>query len=116
MSGLVPGRAMGDPGRLPDAAQLERDLTREERRSRWAVRAAQWRARELAEIVFGGVTRSSLIGMRLGGAARGLLQLDVPFEDLDTHRAREARFLAAAGADPVLSQVPLVYVIGPAAG
>ena len=47
------------------------------------------------------------------GPARGLLVLSVPFEDLERHRELEARFLAAAGADPVLTQVPLVYVFGP---
>jgi hypothetical protein len=54
-----------------------------------------------------------LTGMRRGGDMRGLLRLDVPFDDLDVHRDREARFMAAVSTDPLLSTVPLVYVIGP---
>jgi hypothetical protein len=37
----------------------------------------------------------------------------VPFQDLNVHRAREARFMAAVEMDPLLANVPLVYVIGP---
>jgi len=44
---------------------------------------------------------------------RGLLRLDVPFDDLTKHRDREARFMAAVSIDPLLSAVPLLYVIGP---
>ena len=84
-----------------------------QRRARWEVRAAQWRARELAELVFGGVSRMGLSGLRGAGAMRGLLRLDVPFEDLHVHRASEARFMAAVEMDPLLANVPLVYVIGP---
>ncbi len=51
-------------------------------------------------------------GLRPSGEARGLLVLGVPFRDIETHRVREARFMAAAHADPILSQVPLVYVFG----
>jgi hypothetical protein len=91
----------------------QRPLTDAERRARWEVRAAQWRARELAEIVFGRVTESALVGAKAGGTLRGLLRLRVPFGDLRQHRAREARFMAAVAADPVLAHVRLVYVIGP---
>ena len=76
------------------------------------MRAAEWRARELAETVFGRVAGASLLGLRLGGELRGLLHLEVPFVDLDVHRDRERRFLAAAADDPILTQVPLVYVFG----
>ena len=92
---------------------LQRPLSLAERRVRWEVRAAQWRAREIAEIVFGGVAASSLIGIRSQGPLRGLLELEVPFECLDSHREREARFMAAAQADPVLARVPLVFVFAP---
>ena len=113
MSPFLPAKGRGVPID-PDHPQLiERTLDREERRARWAVRAAQWRARELAEAVFGSVGESSLHGMRPMGPARGLLVLSVPFEDLDRHRELEERFLAAADADPVLTQVPLVYIFGP---
>ena len=97
-----------------DHARLqERPLSQAERRSRWEVRAAQWRARELADLVFGSVTRMQLSGLRPDGLLRGLLRLDVPFTDLEVHRDREARFLAAVASDQLLTQIPLVYVIGP---
>lgn len=106
-------------GRLPEpeyARLLQRPQSLEEQRASWEVRAAQWRARELAEVVFGGVARSSLLGIRSHGALRGMLRLDVPFSDLGTHREREARFLAAVDADPVLSRIRLVYVLAPLVG
>lgn len=92
---------------------LQRPHAPAERRARWEVRAAQWRARALAEAVFGGVTDMALTGMRPDGALRGMLRLDVPFEDMETHRAREARFLSAVALDPLLNHIPLLYVIGP---
>lgn len=91
---------------------LERSLDRDEQRARWEVRTAQWRARELAEAVFGSVAESSVRALRPAGAARGLMVLRVPFQSLSEHRDREARFMAAAERDPVLSAVPLVYVFG----
>ena len=54
-----------------------------------------------------------MISMYHRGDMRGLLRLEVPFDDLEVHRAREARFMAAVSMDPLLSTVPLVYVIGP---
>src|SRR5690606_132988 len=86
-------------------------LDRVRAQRRWGPRAAQWRARALGEVVFGGDVEARLAGQG-GGAFRGLLHLDVPFEDLDRHREREALFLAAAGRDPVLAGVPFVYVFG----
>lgn len=113
MSAFLPPSGHGPSGEPDHPKLLQRDLEVDELRARWAVRAAQWRARELAEAVFGDGVESSLVGMRPAGPARGLLLLDVPFRDVETHRAGEARFLAAADDDPVLSQVPLVYVFGP---
>jgi len=43
-----------------------------------------------------------------------MLRLDVPFVDLADHAEREARFLAFVAIDPVLAEVPLLYIIGPA--
>ena len=102
-----PGPSLPEPEH-PRLLQGPRSLA--ERRARWEVRAAQWRARELAEIVFGGVRGSSMVGPRSHGALRGLLELEVPFESLEAHQEREGRFVAAAAADPVLARVPLVYV------
>lgn len=90
---------------------LQRPHSVAERRARFEVRAAQWRARELAEIVFGGVAESSLMNLRPHGTLRGLLRLSVPFVDLAVYRDREARFLAAVETDPVLSRIRLLYVI-----
>jgi hypothetical protein len=83
---------------------------------RWEARAAQWRARELAEIVFGGEVVARLSGRAGRAPFRGLLHLDVPFRDLDTHRALEAVFLSSASRDPVLGRIPLVFVLGPRGG
>lgn len=113
MTFFLPPSASG-PGPEPDHPKLrQRPLSIEEHRSRWEVRAAQWRAHELAQAVFGRVGRSSVLGLRVGGGVRGLLHLEVPFADLDEHREREAIFLASAAEDPILSRVPLIYVVGP---
>jgi hypothetical protein len=112
---LPPGARGGLPE--PEHPSLQqRPLSESERRARWEVRAAQWRARAIAEAVFGRVAESSLLGAKAGGALRGLLRLSVPFAGLHQHREREARFLAAVEADPVLARVRLVYVIGPSVG
>ena len=79
----------------------------------WSVRTAQWRARELAEAIFGDAVAAQLMGASQRGAFRGMLHLHVPFFDLDVHRARESRFAACAAADPVLSQVSFVFVFHP---
>jgi len=113
MSTFLPRTAMWEEDNRPYPAQLERSLLQEERIQRWQVRAAQWRARELAEAVFGIGVHMSLVSLRHWGMLRGLLRLDVPFEDLDSHLNREATFMAAVRRDPLLTRVPLVYVIGP---
>ena len=114
MSGVLPRKAGGVADEVEHPRLIQGDLDRAEAQARWAVRAAQWRARELAEAVFGEGVEARLRGLRTAGPARGLLTLAVPFADLDTHRTQEARFMAAAHDDPVLSRVPLVYVFGPA--
>ena len=82
----------------------------EEARRRWEGRAAQWRARALAEALFQGEVRATLQGHRVRGAFHGMLHLEVPFEDLANHRGREAAFLACAARDDVLAQVPLIFI------
>ena len=114
---LLPTPARAGHGADPDHPRLhQRPLSVEEVRARWEVRAAQWRARELAESVFGEVSESALVSLRPWGQLRGLLRLRVPFSDLAGFREREARFLAAAESDAVLSRVPLVYVFAPDGG
>jgi hypothetical protein len=87
----------------------------EEARLRWETRTAQWRARELAESIFGGEVTARLSGHTARSTFRGLLHLDVPFTSLERHRSLETIFLAVAARDPVLSRVPLVFVLGPGA-
>lgn len=79
----------------------------------WRVRSAQWRARVLAEAVFGAGVRTHLSGRGGHESFRGLLTLTVPFRALEDHRYRESLFLAWASQDAVLSRVPLVYVFCP---
>lgn len=112
MSAFLPSRASGVFDDRDDPRLQQRPLTPAEQRARWEVRAAQWRARELAEDVFGDVTDMSLTGMRADGILRGLMRLDVPFDDLGEHEARQERFMAAAARDPLLASVRLVYVFG----
>lgn len=113
MNPLLPPRPSGrDVPESPDSS-LGQILTEQERVARWEVRAAQYRAHELALEAFGGPVRTHLMGLRTRGAMRGLLEMGVPFRDLPGHRVREARFLAAVGSDPLLARVPLVYVLGP---
>ena len=80
-------------------------------RSRWETRAAQWRAHELAEQVFGGEVTTRLTGRLPGASFRGLLHLAVPFRDLESHRTLEAAFLACAARDDLLASVPFVFVL-----
>lgn len=95
------------------------DLTRDVRESRyrWMLQSARWRARELAETIFGRAVPSRLEGVRGSGARalafHGLLRLRVPFGGLEQHRRRERLFTASAAEDPVLSRVPLVYLFDP---
>jgi hypothetical protein len=113
MSELIPGPPTPFVPEPEHAARQIDALTREERLRRWEVRAAQWRACELAVETFGEGVEASLVSLRTTGPLRGLLRLDVPFDSLPDHRTREAAFLASVGSDALLSQVPLVYVLGP---
>jgi hypothetical protein len=69
---------------------------------RWQARAAQWRARALAEVVFEGDVDACLAGQGVRG----------PFRGFGEHREREGRFLAAAGRDPLLTRIPFLFVFG----
>jgi hypothetical protein len=95
-------------------ATVDPTLARVHERDRWEARAAQWRARALAEAVFGGEVDARLSGHTTQGPFRGLLHLRVPFTGLAEHRAREAAFTDAAARDPVLARVWFLYVFGPA--
>lgn len=110
MSGFVPSRPRGEGSRDEPTTLFDPRLQEAWQEQRWELRAAQWRAFALAERIFGTGVRASLSGGPLEGSFRALLHLDVPFDCIDRHRDREARFAAAAGMDPVLTSVPLIYV------
>lgn len=114
MSGLIPLRPWGG-GERSDRPEprLQGVLSEAERLARWEVRAAQWRALELAQAAFGPGVRGTLVGVRHEGPMRGLLRLDVPFESLERHREMESVFLGLVDADPLMSRVPLLFVVGP---
>jgi hypothetical protein len=103
----------GGDARDDESIRLVQVPTAEDRQRRWEVRAAHWRAHALAQEIFRGEVRTHLMGMRTAGKFRGLLRMEVPFRDLEGHREAEARFLAAAGGDPLLEAVPLLFVVGP---
>ncbi len=44
---------------------------------------------------------------------RALVELEVPFTEMEAHREAELRFLQAAHRDELLSRVPLVFVFTP---
>ena len=113
MSPLLPQTPWGGDERsdLPEP-RLQGVLSREEQVGRWEVRAAQWRAMELAHAVFGEGARGTLLGIRHVGGLRGLFKLDVPFHSLDAHREKERAFLGMVDADPLMRRVPLVFVFG----
>lgn len=101
--GSIPGGP--DPHELVDPRNR-----RETHQARWSLQAARWQAVSLAQEVFGASVESRLMGTPGREGFQGLLHLAVPFLDLDDHRDREATFVRAAGADPVLAGVPLVFV------
>ena len=116
MKELFPGDAGAvQPPEPQRTVYVDPTLEDETLRWRWETRAAQWRARELAEHVFGGEVTARLSGRITRAPFCGLLHLDVPFEDLASHKALEAVFLASASRDPILARVPFVYILGPAA-
>ena len=99
-----------------DPESLEWTEVREERishRRRWSIRAAQWRTLELAREVFGEEAGVRLDGIPPRGGFQGMVHVRVPFDDLDDHRARESRFTAMAGADELLTRVPMVFIFEP---
>jgi hypothetical protein len=111
----------GNLAREPEATSIQ-DPRREteQQRFRWEIRAAQWRALEIARAIWGESVSASLSGYGSRGAFRGLLHLEVPLAggsrfDLELHREREDAFTRAAGRDPVLERIPLVYLLDVAA-
>jgi hypothetical protein len=113
MDELLSGRPGGEMGLPEPTESLDPFLQRRLEERPWELRAAQWRAWALAQEVFGKGVQVRLAGGGGSQGFRGLLTLDVPFTTLGDHRTRERIFLSWAGADPILTQVPLVYVFQP---
>lgn len=107
MSLLPPTPANPDEER--EAATLVLDIREEAERIAWA-QAARWRAGALAEAIFGAGVVPRLRSARGGAGFSSLVELEVPFVDLELHRELEEQFVREAGRDEVLSRVPAVYV------
>ena len=105
------------PPGLPDSDQgivhLDPLLERRREKRPWRVRSAQWRAWALAEAAFGDGVRTHLAGRGGYDTFRGLLTITVPFRALTDHRRRESAFLSWAARDPVLTEVPFVFIFQP---
>lgn len=112
MTPLIPSRPSPDPGGAAPHGMLDPRMDRETQRARWAVQAARWRTEELARIAFGSGVEVRMEGSPGRPGLQGLIHLQVPFLDLDDHRAREAIFLGWVGADELLQAVPLLFVFG----
>lgn len=109
---LFPGRPRNDASDRSHAA-LEDRTVEERREHRLEAGTARWRAGALAEAVFGGRVVPRLRSARTAAGFRALVELEVPFRDLDEHRDAEDRFLQAAGVDEVLGAIPVVFVFTP---
>jgi hypothetical protein len=108
---LLPPTA-GNPDDEREAATLVLDIREEADRIAWA-QAARWRAGALAETIFGGRVVPRLRSARGGAGFTSLVELEVPFVELERHRELEERFVRAAGMDEVLSLVPALYLFTP---
>lgn len=109
---LVPRRASASPGE-EDAATLVQGLEQEVRRASLRAQAARWRAGALAEAIFGDGVVPRVRYARGAAGFQALVELEVPFEDLERHRAAEHRFVHEAGRDEVLSRIPTLFVFTP---
>ncbi len=110
---LIP-RGQPAPDQQPDVSSLVQGLQEEERRQGWEADAARWRAGALAEAIFGRGVIPRLRYARTALGFRALVELEVPFRDLDDHQSREHRFLAEVGRDELLARIPALFVFTPA--
>lgn len=99
----------GDEQILGPGWEERRDV-RDAERVRWERRSGEWAALDLARAVFGRETSVRLEGYGARGPFRGMVTLRVPFRELDEHRLRERVFRTLVGRDPVLAQVPMIFV------
>ncbi len=108
---LPPNHAPGGPA---PTTRVDPSVEREVLARRWEVRSAQWRAWTLAEAVFGPGVRVTLSPYPGRGAFRALFYMEVPFENLESHRRLEAIFASCSAADPVLGRIPCIFALEPA--
>jgi hypothetical protein len=111
---LFPARPADEAPDRPHGV-LEDQTLEERREHRVEAGAARWRAGALAEAIFGGRVVPRLRSARTAAGFRALVELEVPFRDLSSHRAAEERFLRAAYVDEVLGGIPVVFVFTPVA-
>lgn len=112
MTPLIPHRPDIDPGGPAPHGLVDPRLDRSTYRARWAAQAARWRVVELARMAFGSDVEVRLEGSPGRPGLQGLLHLEVPFQDLDDHRAREGFFLSTVRGDELLQAVSLLFVFG----
>lgn len=110
---LLPRRAGGNAPGDEDSATLVQGVHEEERRHAWEADAARWRAGALAEALFGEGVVPRLRSARGAAGFRALVELEVPFHDLDRHRELEGRFLREAGRDEILARIPTLFIFTP---
>lgn len=109
---LFPARPADEAPDRPHGVLEDRTLE-ERREHRIEAGAARWRAGALAEAIFGGRVVPRLRSARTAAGFRAMVELEVPFRDLRTHRDAEERFLSAAHGDEVLGEIPVVFVFTP---
>ena len=112
---VVPGRAGGQDRERPTATLLE-DVQEEVREQVRHANTARWRAGALAEAIFGAGVVPRLRYARGASGFQALVELQVPFRCLESHREREGRFLWEAGRDEVLARIPTLFVFTPGEG
>ena len=98
----------------PEPTALTLDVHEEERRAYGVADGVRWRAGALAEAIFGHGVVPRLRYARGAAGFHALVELVVPFRDLEEHRDREALFAAEAGRDEILSRSPALFVLTPA--
>jgi hypothetical protein len=109
MRELFGGAEGGPPPDLGHTTAIDPRFGRDHRHH-WTLQSALWRARLLAEAVFGGSCVCEIGEFPKTRLFQGLLELEVPFTNPEQHFCRERIFRSWAGRDPVIGQLSLVFV------
>ncbi len=102
----------GAPRELDHTTTVDPRIERDPRHH-WTLQSALWRARLLADAVFGASCCCDVGAFPRTVAFQGMLELEVPFVDPEQHFRRERLFRSWASRDPVLGQVSLLFVFRP---